>query len=414
MLIESAIGFWARKLVGRYLTFDQHPPAAPPSPDAGKRYLLYVHVPFCESLCRFCSFNRVEFDLDLADAYFRALSVELRAYHSLGYCFDVVYFGGGTPTVSPPHLSDTIALIRELWPIRQISVETNPNHLTPEIVALLEAGGVSRLSVGVQSFDDGILDGIGRLQRYGSGRDIRDRLAEVSGAFDTVNVDMIFNFPFQTEQMLREDLRMIEGSGVSQVTYYPLMPSVGKARELAAAGGALDFRRERRFYDLICGELSGTYGQDSVWSFSKKGGMIDEYIIDHDEYAAVGPGSFGYVNGIMYSYTFSVQRYIDILGRGSMPVTSDRQYSRSEQLRYDFLIKLLEGDLDLAYLKRKYGPDYWFPAFLEWGLLMAAGGLRLRRGRLALTKRGYYYWIVVLRTLFSMAGTYREERMERD
>ena len=111
----------------------------------------------------------------------RALRAEMRAYARLGYRFDAAYVGGGTPTVLPAELGSVLRLARELWPIRSLSVETNPNHLTPEILGLLADCGVDRLSVGVQSFDDGLLASVHRLHRYGSGAEIRDRLAAARG-----------------------------------------------------------------------------------------------------------------------------------------------------------------------------------------------------------------------------------------
>ncbi len=78
--------------------------------------------------------------------------------------------GGGTPTVLPDELAAVLRLAREMWPIRSLSVETNPNHLTPAILGLLAACGVDRLSIGVQTFDDGLLQATQRFERYGSGR----------------------------------------------------------------------------------------------------------------------------------------------------------------------------------------------------------------------------------------------------
>ena len=144
-------------------------PLKPPAPAPGASYLLYLHVPFCEELCPYCSFNRVRLEAGLAARYFEGLRAEMRAYAGLGYRFDAAYVGGGTPTVLPAELGSVLRLARELWPIRSLSVETNPNHLTPEILRLLADCGVDRLSVGVQSFDDGLLASLHRLHRYGSG-----------------------------------------------------------------------------------------------------------------------------------------------------------------------------------------------------------------------------------------------------
>src|SRR5512141_2333813 len=170
---------------------------------------LYVHVPFCEVLCPFCSFHRVRYNPSKTRRYFDALRREIRLYHDLGFRFSDVYVGGGTPTVDTDELLETLDLVRNLAPVRAMSIETNPNHLEPAVLQRYRDAGVTRLSVGVQSFDDGLLAGMDRLEKYGSGAVIRERLAAAHGIFPTLNVDMIFNLPGQTLAMLETDLAML-------------------------------------------------------------------------------------------------------------------------------------------------------------------------------------------------------------
>src|SRR5512144_72201 len=88
---------------------------------------LYLHIPFCEVLCPYCSFHRVRFEEGRARRYFNALRREIRRYHDNGFGFGGLYVGGGTPTVLPGELADTLGLIRELNPgLGSVSVETNP------------------------------------------------------------------------------------------------------------------------------------------------------------------------------------------------------------------------------------------------------------------------------------------------
>ena len=125
--------------------------------------------------------------------------------HRLGYRFTSLYIGGGTPTILIDELCETIDLARELFPIGEVSCETNPNHLTPEIIEKLE-GRVQRLSVGVQSFDNELLREMGRYQKFGSGEQIQEKIRQAAPHFPSLNVDMIYNFPNQTEEILRRDL----------------------------------------------------------------------------------------------------------------------------------------------------------------------------------------------------------------
>ncbi|TFG60998.1 MAG: hypothetical protein E4H36_11125, partial [Spirochaetales bacterium] len=134
--------------MNKYLEFDAGSPASVPVPAEQSRYMLYLHVPFCETLCPYCSFNRIPFDPGLAARYFQSLRTEIAMYKDLGYTFDSLYIGGGTPTILPEELGRTVETVRKYWDIRQASGETNPNHLTPAITGRLKGVGINRLSVG--------------------------------------------------------------------------------------------------------------------------------------------------------------------------------------------------------------------------------------------------------------------------
>jgi coproporphyrinogen III oxidase-like Fe-S oxidoreductase len=407
MFIENFLTFCSARLTRRYLTFEKYSQASPPKPDKDRSYLLYMHIPFCEQLCPYCSFVRVKFDESLACRYFDALKKEIEIYHELGYRFDSIYIGGGTPTIMPDRLAQIIEFVKSNWQIKQISIETNPNHLVPEILRILKDIGINRLSVGVQSFNNEILESIERLEKYGSGEEIKKKISSVIGMFDTVNVDMIFNFPNQTEQMLAADVRIIKELKADQVTYYPFIVSKFKKEGITERCGKIDYRQEKRLYQLLAGQLSDTYNQNSVWCFSNKKGLIDEYIIDHDDYVGLGPGSWGYINGTMYSNTFSVQDYISTLEQDRHPVTGYRSFSARERMHYYLLLKLLEGDLNLSPVRKEYGRRFWLYLWPELLFLLMSRAAIFRGNRITLTPSGRYYWVILMRTLFSLVGDHR-------
>jgi len=343
-----------------------------PQGSANHGRLLYLHIPFCESLCPYCSFNRIVFDKDLCRRYHDALRKEIRLYGDKDYDFTGVYVGGGTPTIMMDELEKTLLLTADCFNIREISVETNPNHLTPENVDILNRIGVNRLSVGVQSFDDGLLRAMGRYEKYGSGAAIAEKIVDMAGQFDTLNADMIFNFPAQTEESLDSDLDILINAGVDQVTYYPLMVSDSTRRKVEGTLGTVD------------------------------------YIVDYDEYAGLGSGSIGYLGGRCYANTFDIPRYIETLNRGEIPLMASRDFTPPQQARYDFLMKLFGMELDIALLREKYngrGIRYlWRDIFA----FMLAGGLRYNNGVLYLTDRGRYYWVVMMREFFTAVNNFRD------
>ena len=407
-LINEMITRGAKREFAKAMNFKEGERPILTTDDSRQLRLLYVHVPFCEKLCPYCSFNRVVFKETLCRQYFSALRKEILFYKEKGYDFGGLYVGGGTPTILMDELEETLSLIRESFQIREISVETNPNHLTGTNIEILKRAGVNRLSVGIQSFDDGLLKAMERHDKYGSGEAIAERLQSTLGHFDTLNADMIFNFSSQTPEILDRDLNILAGMGVDQVTYYPLMVSDSTRKIVEKTLGRVDYHQEERFYRQIVKRLTPHYRLSSAWCFSKKDSMIDEYIVDYDEYAGLGSGSIGYLNGTCYANTFNIREYIDQVNRGEVPLMASRRFTKRERMRYDFLMKLFGMKLDITDLREKYGADFyrylWYDV-LAFGLI---GGLRYKMGAFYLTNRGRYCWVIMMREFFIAVNNFRD------
>jgi coproporphyrinogen III oxidase-like Fe-S oxidoreductase len=411
LFAERALTAVMRPLSRRYTA---HGPASGvqlPAPTPGKTYLLYAHVPFCERLCTYCSFNRFLFNEDVATRYFTDLREEMRIAAGLGYHFGSLYVGGGTPTILVDELCATIDLARELFHIREVSAETSPNHIGPELAARLE-GRVDRMSVGVQSFNDVLLRQMDRLEKYGSGRELFEIISASRGLFHSLNVDMIFNFPSQTEDMLRHDARLLKETGCNQTTFYPLMASPQQARALSTQIGRVDMTREKTFYDLIDEELTGPFEPSSAWTFSKeKGGMIDEYIVDYPEYLGIGSGAQSYLDGRLYTNTFSLLDYAERVRSGQLAITKvGRQYSQRDMMRYRFVTDLFGLRLD----KRRFLADFRTPVERGlWGevqFMRAVGGFdRDDEECFTLTRTGRYLLVVMMREMLTGSNRLRDE-----
>lgn len=412
-MIDKIITTVTKREFSRAMRFEEGVGASLPRGRTQGGRLLYIHIPFCESLCPYCSFNRVVLDEHLCRRYHDALRKEMRLYRDAGYDFTGMYVGGGTPTVLMDELEKTLAQAADCFSIRDISVETNPNHLTPEHIAVLKKIGVNRLSVGVQSFDDGLLKAMGRYEKYGSGEAIAAKIKNLSGEFDTLNADMIFNFPVQTEEILSRDLDVLIETGVDQVTYYPLMVSDSTRKKVEGSMGRVDYRKEKTFYRMISQRLAPSYRFSSAWCFSRKGTMIDEYIVDYDEYAGLGSGSIGYMQGRCYANTFDIPRYIEILNKGTLPLMASRDFTPPEQARYDFLMKLFGMELDITPLHQKYDGRAVRYLWREILAFMLVGGLRYHHGTLFLTDRGRYYWVIMMREFFTAVNNFRDFGMNR-
>jgi len=162
---------------------------------------LYLHIPFCSSICSYCNFNRGLFDAELKTRYVGALAQEIRGAGD-GRHADTIFFGGGTPSLLDPSeiraLIDACRSAYDLASSAEITLETNPETATRERLDAFRAAGVTRLSFGVQSFDPGELARLGRIHTA-------DRAAAAvhdakRAGFDSVSFDLMFWLPGQTKQ----------------------------------------------------------------------------------------------------------------------------------------------------------------------------------------------------------------------
>lgn len=372
-----------------------------PGPRSDRQYMLYIHIPFCDSLCPYCSFNRFVFNEPAARIYFQHLRQEMRMTAALGYRFHSLYFGGGTPTILLDELIQTIDLARELFGIVEVSCETNPNQLEPALAEQL-AGRVQRLSVGVQSFNDELLKKINRLHRFGTGEDILKRIHSVEGLFQSLNVDMIFNFPGQTDEVLTHDIEKARNSGANQVTFYPLMSAPSVVRSLRQTVGDVTYKHEYDDYCRIRSMMSEKYELSTAWAFSKKnGGLIDEYIVDTEEYVGLGSGAFRYLNGTIYINTFSLKEYGEAISAGRSPVMATRSYGKHDQMRYRFLMDLFGLGLDKKIFEERFGMPIELGLPLELAYFSLNGALDFSDPtKIKLTGRGQYLFVVMMREFF--------------
>jgi menaquinone C8-methyltransferase len=407
-VISQIVTKVAKREFARALKFEEGP--LPHLPHCGdeKPCLLYIHIPFCEELCPYCSFHRVVFTEALTRKYFQALRREINLYREKSYKFNGIYVGGGTPTVLIEELSATLNLARENFPIKEISVETNPNHLTPRNIEILQKSGVNRLSVGVQTFNDELLKKIGRYEKYGSGEVIAQKLKNTQGSFDTLNADMIFNIPGQTPELLEADLAVLLKLNMEQITFYPLMVSTITQALMENTVGKVDFKGEHKLYKLIERRLEQNYDFSSAWCFSRKQSLIDEYVVNYDEYAGLGSGAISYLNGVCYANTFDIEEYISPLERGSLPLMASRHFTLHDRMKYDFLMKLFGTKLNITELEEKYNGQFLKTLWKETGLFQIVRALRYFPPRLYLTPWGRYLWVIMMREFFIAVNNFRD------
>ena len=413
-LLSKTVGLGATKL----LRAKNEASGTLPAPVPGREYMLYVHVPFCDVLCPYCSFTRFPFHEDAARRYFEALRAEMKMIKDLGYEPPSAYIGGGTPTILMDELERTIDYMRELFPtIKEVSSETNPPHLDRARLERL-SHMVQRFSVGVQSFDNDLLKRMDRFHKYGSAEEIVERIQNVHDMFETFNVDMIFNFPGQTPEMILRDIDVFKTTGANQITYYPLMASPGSEKLMETCfHGQVDYNLERDLYNTIFDTMTapvadggaGFYATD-VYTFAKdREAMIDEYVVDYGEFVAAGCGGYSFLGDKIYNNDSSLDGYCRRVEAGHMSVATRIDMGRANEKRYRMGRELFGLRLDNRAWRRDYGKYIQYDMPVEYGFLAANGAFdKNNADELTLTRKGRYLVLVLMRQIFVGMNTERD------
>ncbi|GLS82139.1 coproporphyrinogen III oxidase family protein [Paraferrimonas haliotis] len=370
--MERVMGFY----VERNLRLDTKAADMMPAPQPGKKYMLYAHVPFCHTLCSFCTFHRFLFKENKAREYFINLRKEMNMAKDLGYDFESMYIGGGTTTVLEDELARTIEHAKNLFPsIKEVSCESDPQHLGDDAIKQLK-GLVDRMSVGVQSFDDKILTMTDRIEKFGTGQETFDKIASAKELFPIINVDLIFGFRGQTDEVIANDLAMAAKLDPRQITTYPLMIT-HQTRKSVKGKLAASHHDMVGQYRQILNSLNGQYTQLSAWAFGQSNNEgFDEYVIDYDEYLGVGSGSFSFLDDTLYVNSFSLKEYAGKIASGRMGVDQKKTYDKKAVMQYRFLLGMFSGRLSRKYFRETFGVNLDTALFKEMTSMKLMGAIK--------------------------------------
>ena len=398
--------------IDRYLNCDPVVLDRPPEPQPGHQYLLYAHIPFCKTLCSYCTFHRFLFKEHKAREYFVNLRKEMDYVKALGYDFTSMYIGGGTTTILEDELIRTIEHARTLFPgIKEVSCETDPLQIATPTFRNLK-GLVDRMSIGVQSFNDDILKMTERYDKFGSGALIYERLQEALELFPTTNVDMIFGFRGQDLEMLQRDMDLLVELNPRQITTYPLMVTsqTRKSVKQTIAAKGIELADQ---YAVIMNTLRKEYRQLTSWTFGRTHDEgFDEYVVDHDEYLGVGSGAFSFLGSSLYVNTFSLRRYNERIKEGKTGVERRRQFDKHAVLQYRLLLGLFSARLSRKYFREVHGVDLDKALFKEMLGLRIAGAIKDNPedpDNLIVTDAGKFLGLVMMKAFYSGMDNVRAE-----
>ncbi|MBN1171208.1 MAG: radical SAM protein [Micromonosporaceae bacterium] len=272
---------------------------------------LYLHLPFCQTICPFCPYNKVRYEAELAADYLDDLEREASMYLATqAASFLSLYVGGGTPTLC---LDGLERLLSRLPITGERAIEVLPKHLTRAMATRLGALGFTYVSLGVQSFSPRVLR---RLGRPGTVRASRAAIETALGAFECVDVDLIFDTAYDDQQTLLDDLDRCFEYRVHQVSTYPLM------RFGYTPFGKGDHHRDREHALLrTATELARSHGYErrSVWTFNRLGAPTYTSIT-RPYYLGLGAGAASFAGAVFLVNHFGLDQYRRAIGESRLPV----------------------------------------------------------------------------------------------
>jgi oxygen-independent coproporphyrinogen-3 oxidase len=285
----------------------------------------YVHVPFCARVCPYCDFAVVAGKDEFTARYFTALLAEIEMEPPAGP-LDSVFIGGGTPSRVPSGLLggvvDRLADRFGLGDGAEVSLEANPEDWTPAVADGLAAAGINRVSFGVQSFDDVVLAGLGRMHVAADGRVAVER-ARAAG-FDSISLDLIFGSPGESLESWAATVQTAVDLNPDHVSTYALTVERGTelSRQVLAGAAGPDPDDQADKYELARAELSAAgFDHYEVSNYARSGHEC-RYNLNtwaQGDYLAFGLGAHGHRHGIRRRNVRRFEAYLDMVEQGHRP-----------------------------------------------------------------------------------------------
>ncbi len=368
---------------------------------------LYIHIPFCRSLCTHCPYNKVVFRNESYIAYAKALERELRCYLAQQDIppIQTLYFGGGTPSMTPELIEQVITLTQARFAENvEIGVEVHPRDATVERLEQLKRYGVNRISLGIETFQDALLRRLGRGYTAQQAQQTILNAKEVG--FACVDVNLIYGIPGQELQDSIDDVNRCIALGIDHLSAYPLITFehtyLGK---LVRQGTFKEYseRKRAQTQKAIAGVcLAHGFKRTSVWSFTKA--QASAYTtVTRESYRGFGAGAGSKVDGEFWFNTFSVAEYNKLTRpRPAIRLKTTEQFRRLHWLYWQIYTTRIDTNRYEEFFHRDVTKDFR----LLFVVMKLLGWIKQEGSVFTFTERGAR-WSHRFQMLFSL--TYIDE-----
>jgi oxygen-independent coproporphyrinogen-3 oxidase len=364
---------------------------------------LYIHIPFCRKRCKFCYFKvYTDKNANEVETYLNALIREMEVYSRFaalqGRKLRFAYFGGGTPSYLGERQLQRLVegLNRHVsWAdAEEVTFECEPGTLKKSKLETLKSIGVTRLSLGVEHFDDAILEANGRAHLSPEIFRAYEWAREVS--FAQVNIDLIAGMVGETEASWRETVRKAVDLAPDSVTIYqmelPYNTLIAKdMRDNGADSPVAHWEQKRRWLDYAFGQFeSRGYRVKSATVAAKPDSRFTytDALWHGGDMIGLGVASFSHFGGVNYQNAHNIEEYLRVSDTGELQLWRAAPLNDKQRLIRELILQLKTGRLDLTYFRRKFGADIWREFQPVYEKLAVAGWLEKIGEEIALTRIG--------------------------
>lgn len=349
---------------------------------------LYIHIPFCRSICNFCPYCKVPYSEALFNRYIDAL---IREIHMVGGSaggrkqVTSLYFGGGTPALAVGRMGEIIGAVRQHFVITQgIGAELHPGDVTAPTLKTLRAAGVTKISIGIQSFQEKYQTLLGR------GPVDPDALsAALEGAgFETVSMDFIFALPGQTFDDLRADIDAAFAHGANHIAIYPFIDFTFTDSPISA----MPRGEKRRLLDAVTRHcLEKGYTRTSIWTFSSQP-AAGYSSMTRDNFLGFGCSAVTLLREQFKINTFSVEAYCRRVEGGQLPTALTLRFTPRQRMVYYLFWTAYRTEVDPAAFRQFFGVPLEKMYGLELRIARLLGLVTRQDGVYRMTLRGAFYY----------------------
>lgn len=363
-----------------------------------EKFGVYIHVPFCKKKCKYCDFISFCHNEEQWAKYFEALIKEIENY-PIKRKVSTIYIGGGTPSlVDSKYICQVMEKLKDKFEIEEnaeITIEVNPGTVDEEKLLKYKNVGINRLSIGLQSTHDRILNLLGRIHNFEQFKTTYE-VARSSG-FTNINVDLMLAIPTQTESELIESVREVINLNPNHISIYSLILEEGTELERLIEKQELkmlDEKTERTMYWKIKSILEKNgYNHYEISNFAKKG-FESKHNVDcwnQEEYIGFGIAAHSYINNKRFSNTNNFAEYVKNIESGKFEknIEIHEEQDRESKAKEFMMLGLrkIEG-ISISKFERRFRINPLFYFRFEIEKLVNENLIEVDLDNIKLTKKG--------------------------